>query len=92
MAEDATRRLLKLFGIAFTDFEDRTKNALDRLGPPGSPPPSPAAAIQLAEEWLKANGDVMARWMEVTQLLLEIQAKAQTEFLRAIAAARGSAG
>lgn len=34
MAEDATRRLLKVFGIAMTDFEDQTTQALERLKAP----------------------------------------------------------
>ena len=91
MPEDATRRLLKQFGIAVTDFEDQTRIALEQLGAQGSSLHSPAAALVLAEKWLKTNGEVMARWMEVTQLLLETQAEAQAEFLRVIGAARGAA-
>ncbi|MBI2114304.1 MAG: hypothetical protein HYT85_04355 [candidate division NC10 bacterium] len=88
MPEDATRRLLKQFGIAFTDFEDQTMIVLERLGALGSPTHSPAPALALAGEWLKTNGEVMAGWLEVTRLLVETQAKAQAEFLRVIGAAR----
>lgn len=92
MPEDATRRLLKQFGIAFTDFEDQTTAALERLGALESATDSPAPALALAEEWFKANGEVVARWLEVTQLLVETQAKAQTEFLRVIGETREAAG
>ena len=88
MPEDATRRLLKVFGIAMTDFEDQTTQALERLKAPGSPAPSPGGILALAEQWLKANGEVMARWLEVNRWLVETQAKAQVELLRVIAQAR----
>ncbi len=84
MAEDATRRLLKVFGIAMTDFEDQTTQALERLKAAGSP----GGVLPLVEQWLKANGEVMARWLEVTGWLVETQAKAQAELLRVIAQAR----
>lgn len=84
MPEDATRKLLKLFGIALTDFEDQTTKMLEALHTAGSPPQPLAATLALVEEWLKANGQVMARWMEVTQLLVAIQAKAQAELVRVL--------
>jgi len=88
MPEDATRRLLKVFGIAMTDFEDQTTQALDRLKAPGSPAQSPGGVLALAEQWLKANGEVMARWLEVTRWLVETQAKTQVELFRVMAQVR----
>jgi hypothetical protein len=88
MPEDATRRLLKVFGIAVTEFEDRTAQALERLTGTGSPTPSPGGLLALAEQWLQANGEVMARWLEVTRWLVELQARAQVELMRAIAEGR----
>lgn len=88
MPEEATRKLLKLFGITLTDFEDQTTQVVARLKGPGPPPQSVAATLELAEEWLKANDEVMARWLEVTHLLVEIQAKASAELLRVIAEVR----
>jgi hypothetical protein len=84
MAEDATRKLLKLFGIALSNFEDQTAKGLERLNAPGSPAHSLAATLALAEEWLAANGEATTRWLEVTQWLVGMQA----ELLRALAAVR----
>jgi len=67
MPEEATRRLLKLFGIALTDLEDLTKTTLERGQTLGSGPEAPAAALELAGPWLKAGDEAMARWLEVTQ-------------------------
>ena len=92
MPEEATRKLLKQFGIALTDFEDQTKITLERLGALGSRAQTAAAALEIAEQWVKANGEVMARWLEVTQWLIQTQAKAQAELLRVIAAARPASG
>lgn len=92
MPEEATRKLLKLFGIAVTDFEDQSKLLLQRMGDPGWPPQASGATLELAEQWLKVHGEVMARWMEVTRLLLETQAEVQAEVARAIASARRPSG
>jgi hypothetical protein len=88
MAEDATRKLLKLFGIALTNFEDQTAKGLEPLNAPGLPAHSLAATLALAEEWLAANGEAATRWLEVTQWLVGMQAKTQAELLRALAAVR----
>ncbi len=86
MPEESTRGLLKLFGMAMTDFEDQTKAAVERWGVDDGPPPHPnGEALELVEVWLKANGEVMARWGETTQRLLETQAKGQAELLRVLA-------
>jgi hypothetical protein len=82
MPEDETRKLLKLFGIALTDFEDQTAKMLESLHTAGSQPLR--ATLARVEEWLKANGQVMARWVEVTQMLVAIQAKAQAELVRVL--------
>jgi hypothetical protein len=84
MPDDATRKLLKLFGVALTDFEDQTKSVVERLQALESPPESAALALELAAGWLKANGDAMARWLEVTQRLAEMQARGQSELARII--------
>lgn len=91
MPEESTRKLLKLFGMAMTDFEDQTRSTRERLSALGSPPGPGGEALELVEAWLKANGEVMARWGEVTQLLLETQAKGQADSLRVVAQLRQSA-
>jgi hypothetical protein len=92
MPEEATRRLLKLFGIALTDLEDLTKTTLESVQALGSGPEGPAAALELSEQWLKASDEAMARWLEVTQWLIETQAKGRAGLLRAIGTARQSLG
>jgi len=90
MPEEATRRLLKLFGIALTDLEDRTQTTLERLQALGPRPESPAAALDLSKQWLEASDEAMARWLEVTQWLVETQARGRAGLLRAIGTARQS--
>lgn len=92
MPEEATRRLLKLFGIALTDLEDLTQTTLESMQALGPRPEGPAAALELSEQWLKANDEAMARWLEVTRWLVETQAKGRVGLLRAIGTARQSLG
>ncbi len=92
MPEEATRKLLKHFGIALTDLEDLTKTTLERVEALGSKPEGPAADLELFEQWLKANDEAMARWLEVTQWLVETQIKGRAGLLRAIASVRQSLG
>jgi hypothetical protein len=53
-----------------------------------SPGQSLAATLELAEAWLTANGEVMARWMDVTRLLVDTQARGHADFSQLIARAR----
>ncbi|MGE5850012.1 MAG: hypothetical protein ACM362_07795 [Candidatus Methylomirabilota bacterium] len=92
MPEEATRRLLKLFGIALTDLEDLTKTTLESMQVLGPGPRVPGTALELSEQWLKASDEAMARWLEVTQWLVETQAKGRAGLLRAIGTARQSLG
>ncbi len=90
MPEESTRALLKLFGMAMTDFDDQTKVAVERLGA-ASPPLRPRGEVlELVEAWLKARGEVMARWGEVTRWLLETEAKGQADVLQVLAQWRQS--
>ena len=92
MPEETTRRLLKLFGIALTDLEELTKTTLERVQALGSGPETPAAALELTGPWLKASDEAMGRWLEVTQWLVETQAKGRAGLLRAIGTGRQSLG
>lgn len=92
MPTDATRKLLKVFGIAVTDFEDQTQSTLEQLQDLRATGHDAAAMLDLAEQWLKVSGEALARWLEVTQWLVETQAKAQAELLRGIGAARHPRG
>lgn len=84
MPEESTRMLLKLFGMAMTDFEEQTKVTMERLGVGGHPLALNGEVLGIVEAWLKANGEVMARWGEVTRCLLEAQAKGHADVMRVV--------
>ena len=82
MASDATRKLLKVFGIAVTDFEDQAEALVQRaeaLKARGAPPEE---AVALLEEAVRAVTVVTERWGEVQGFLQEVQQ-------RLLGAARG---
>lgn len=81
MAEELTRKLLKVFGVAVTDFEDRcleiAQGARDEAGRGGDP----AAFLPLVEGLVRSTLEVTRRWMEVTQLIVEQHNRTCTEVL-----------
>jgi hypothetical protein len=86
MAEDSTRRLLRVFGIAVTDCEDalgELEAALRGSGP--GPVPGPAL-----DAYDRAAREAEARWAEVGRLITGFQARAR-EALVAGLRARGGA-
>lgn len=85
MAEDPTRKLLKVFGIAVTDFEDASKRLRERAGTV-----SVDDLLALAGEIIAASAEMNRSWLEVTRFLFEEQARWHAEVGRRIAAARGS--
>ena len=87
MAEDATRKLLKVFGVAVTDFEDASVRLRQRAQ---SAPP--ADLLALAGETIAASAEVNRRWLEVSRCIFEEQARLHAEVGQRIAAARGGPG
>jgi hypothetical protein len=86
MAEDSTRRLLRVFGIAVTDCEDALgvlETALRGSGP-GAVPGQPLEAYE------RAASEVEARWAEVGGLIQGYQARARAAFAAGLRA-RGAA-
>jgi hypothetical protein len=81
---DPTRRLLRVFGVKVTDYEERTAALLERA----------AAAterdemLQLMTEAMELTADVNARLRDVTNHVLETQARVMTELRAAIDAKR----
>lgn len=51
-----------------------------------------ALILEMAEQWVKASDETMARWLEVTQWLVETQAKGRAGLLGAIGTLRRSLG
>ena len=73
MASDATRKLLKVFGIAVTDFEDQAAALIERaeaLKARGAPPEE---AVALLEEAVQSVTIVTERWAEVQGFLQGVQ-------------------
>ena len=65
MAEEHTRRILKLFGIAVTDLEQ----AVQRLSGSLEGAKDPASLIQALESYLRAFSELTQHWAEVSQLI-----------------------
>jgi disulfide oxidoreductase YuzD len=81
---DPTRRLLRVFGVKVTDYEERTAALLERA----------AAAterddmLQLVTEAMELTAEVNARLRDVTTHVLDTQARVMTELRAAIDAKR----
>ena len=86
MAEDSTRRLLKVFGIAVTDYEDALGELEVAVGGSG-PGVVPGQSL---EAYDRASREVEARWAELGRLVQGYQARAR-EALVAALRARGVA-
>lgn len=80
MAEELTRKLLKVFGVAVTDFEDRCQEigqqVRDAVGRG-----DPAAFLPLLEGLVRSTSDVTRRLLEVTQFIVEQQNRTSAEIL-----------
>jgi hypothetical protein len=82
MADDSTRRLLRVFGIAMTDCEDalgELEAALRGSGP-GAEPGQPLEAYD------RASREVEARWAELGRLIQGYRARAHEAFVAALRA------
>jgi hypothetical protein len=86
MAEDSTRRLLRVFGIAVTDLEDALVE-LERALRAG---PSAGEAVAAVEAHDRAARELEARWEEVGRLLRGWQARAREAVVEHVRA-RGQA-
>jgi hypothetical protein len=81
---DPTRRLLRVFGVKVTDYEERTEALLERA----------AAAterdemLQLMTEAMELTADVNARLRDVSNHVLDTQARVMTELRATIDAKR----
>jgi hypothetical protein len=71
MAEDATRRLLRVFGVAMTECEDRLAALMAALEEPAKT--SPTASL---EAYGRAARELQGRWLEVSRLILDYQLRA----------------
>ena len=82
MAEDSTRRLLRVFGIAVTDCEDALGELEAALRGTGSG----AVLGQSLEAYDRAAREVEARWAELSRLVHGYQARAREALLAGLRA------
>ena len=83
MSNDDTRRLLKVFGVAVTDFEDEATVLRERAAAisPDDATATRSLLMDLSELLLDLNG----KWADVSKHLTKVQA----ELLSAVAKATG---
>jgi hypothetical protein len=74
---DPTRRLLRVFGVKVTDYEDRTKAILEQAR--AADPAQPAELLPLAAELAELTADLNARLRDITTHVLEAEAKVLQE-------------
>lgn len=84
MAEELTRKMLKVFGVAVTDFEDAGRRIQEQ-----AKAVAPQDLLGLAGEALAASAEVSRRWLEVSRFIFEEQARLHADVVQRIAAARG---
>jgi hypothetical protein len=86
MVDDATRKMLKVFGMAVTDFEDVSRRLQERArGAAGQD------LLALAEEAITASAEVNRQWVEMCRHIFEEQARLQAAVAQRLAAAREGA-
>ncbi len=83
MSNDDTRRLLKVFGVAVTDFEDEATVLRERAA--ALAPDDDAGARSLLMDLSELLLDLNGKWADVSAHL----AKVQAELLSAVAKATG---
>jgi len=84
MVEEATRRLLKVFGIAVTEFEESAQEILGQTRATVAQGGAAEALLPLLERFVKVEGDLMGRWAELSRHVSETQERAHGELVRLI--------
>jgi hypothetical protein len=84
MAEDSTRRLLKVFGVSMTDCEDAVAALTAALKAPGAGDAGPAL-----EAYGKAARELAARWLEVSRLVFDYHQRAEAAIEAHVKSASG---
>ena len=81
---DPTRRLLRVFGVTVTEYEERITALLERA----ATATERDDMLQLMTEAIELTADLNARLRDVTNHVLDTQARAMTELRAAIDAKR----
>lgn len=78
MAEEDTRKLLRVFGVTVTNFEDRSAQFLERAMQLRQAGDAQGIAA-LLKDAADALMDLQGRWLEVTNLITQRQRQLLTE-------------
>ncbi|MFQ5913668.1 MAG: hypothetical protein ACE5JS_10835 [Nitrospinota bacterium] len=76
---DDVRRILKVFGIAVTDFEEKQRQIAESLSPQAKDSDKEAALFREACEGLL---DLQEKWMEATRVVFDVQKNLFQQVLR----------
>lgn len=77
-----TRRLLKAFGVAVTDFQEESEELLERVRSLGKEPTGELVAE--LRDLLELISDSNAKWQSVTEHLFESQRRVLADVLQAL--------
>jgi hypothetical protein len=69
---DETRKILKIFGVAVTDFEEESERLLSRIAEAGA---NSAAAVPALRDALELMREVNQKWIATTEHLFRIQGR-----------------
>ena len=92
MAEELTRKVLKVFGVALTDFEDRCAAAAQRARDEAGRGADPAEFLPILEELVRSTSEVWRRWIEVTQVIHDQHCRVHAEVLNLLDEAKTRKG
>ena len=81
MAEESTRKLLKVFGVAVTEFEDRCLQIAQQAREAARQGNDLATFLPLLEGLVRSTSDIGKRLIEVTQFIVEQQHRTHAEVL-----------
>lgn len=79
-APDPTRRLLRVFGVKVTDYEERMAGILERAGSTSSAD----ELVDLAKEALELTSDLNERLRDITSHVLATQSRVLGELRAAV--------
>lgn len=88
MADDATRKALKLFGVAMTECEGALARLRTTLRDDEGAPL--LAAVDVMSAYTKAARELSARWADVNRVIFDYQAAAE-QAVEAYLRSRGNA-
>ncbi len=84
---DETRRLLKIFGVAMTDFEDESKELLNRIQALEGRTGDELAGV--LRDFLELIAESTEKWQATTDHLFSMQRKMLADIVTALPERRG---